>query len=80
MHDEICRRAVHPDRGYFVRAYGSTELDASLLLLPLAGFLPPGDERVARTLAAVQDELCEDGFVRRYRTGDQGALDGVTGG
>ncbi len=48
MHDEICRRAVHPDRGYFVRAYGSTELDVSLLHLPLVGFLPPSDERVAR--------------------------------
>jgi hypothetical protein len=80
MHEEICRRAVDPARGCFVRAYGSTELDASLLLLPLAGFLPPDDERVIRTLEAVQDELCEDGFVRRYRTGEHGAADGVGGG
>ncbi len=79
MHEEICRRAVDPARGCFVRAYGSAELDASLLLLPLVGFLPPGDERVARTLQAVQDELCEDGFVRRYRTDDSGGADGVTG-
>jgi GH15 family glucan-1,4-alpha-glucosidase len=80
MHEEICRRGVDPRRGCFIRAYGSAELDASLLLLPLVGFLPPGDERVVRTLAAVQDELCEDGFVRRYRTDDQGAADGLTGG
>jgi GH15 family glucan-1,4-alpha-glucosidase len=78
MHEEICQRAVDPRRGCFTRAYGSAELDASLLLLPLVGFLPPGDKRVLRTLAAIQDELCQDGFVRRYRTGDQ-AADGVGG-
>ena len=44
------------------------------------GFLPSGDKRVARTLEAVQDKLCEDGFVRRYRTDDQGAADGLAGG
>jgi GH15 family glucan-1,4-alpha-glucosidase len=80
MHQEICQRAVDPARGCFVRAYGSTELDASLLLLPLVGFLPPGDERVVRTVKAVQDELCENGLVRRYRTDDQGAADGLAGG
>ena len=62
MHEEICQRAVDPVRGCFARAYGSAELDASLLLLPLVGFLPPGDPRVRRTVEAVQDELCEDGF------------------
>jgi len=80
MHAEICQRAVDPARGCFTRAYGSTDLDASLLLLPLVGFLPPGDPRVLRTLEAVQDDLCEHGFVRRYRTGDQGAADGLAGG
>ncbi|HEX9356728.1 MAG TPA: glycoside hydrolase family 15 protein [Streptosporangiaceae bacterium] len=73
MHAEVCQRGLDPGRGCFVRAYGSAEVDASLLLLPLVGFLPPGDERVVRTLKAVQDELCEDGFVRRYRTDEQGA-------
>jgi GH15 family glucan-1,4-alpha-glucosidase len=63
-----------------VRAYGSAALDASLLLLPLVGFLPPADQRVARTVEAVQSELCDDGFVRRYRTDDQGAADGLAGG
>jgi GH15 family glucan-1,4-alpha-glucosidase len=80
MHGEICQRAVDPGRGCFVRAYGSSELDASLLLLPLVGFLPLGDERVIRTIEAVQHELCQDGFVRRYRTGEQGAADGLAGG
>jgi GH15 family glucan-1,4-alpha-glucosidase len=79
MHQEICRRAVDPARGCFVRAYGSTELDASLLLLPLVGFLPPGDPRVIRTVEAVCDELCENGFVRRYRTDGQGNADGLPG-
>ena len=80
MHQEICQRGVDPRRGCFVCAYGSSELDASLLLLPLVGFLPPGDQRVVRTLEAVQDELCEDGFLHRYRTDDSGAADGVPGG
>jgi GH15 family glucan-1,4-alpha-glucosidase len=75
MHQEICQRGVDPRRGCFVSAYGSSELDASLLLLPLVGFLPPGDQRVVRTVKAVQDELCDDGFVYRYR-----AADGVPGG
>jgi GH15 family glucan-1,4-alpha-glucosidase len=80
MHEEICQRGVDPARGCFVRAYGSAELDASLLLLPLVGFLPPGDPRVRRTLEAIQDELCEDGFVRRYRTDGRGGADGLAGG
>jgi len=80
MHQEICQRAVDPARGCFTRAYGSTDLDASLLLLPLVGFLPPGDPRMLRTVEAVQDELCENGFVRRYRTDGQGTADGLAGG
>jgi GH15 family glucan-1,4-alpha-glucosidase len=80
MHQEICQRAVDPARGCFTRAYGSAEVDASLLLLPLVGFLPPGDPRVIRTVEAVQDELCQDGFVRRYRTDGQGTADGLAGG
>jgi GH15 family glucan-1,4-alpha-glucosidase len=80
MHSEICQRAFDPRRGCFVRAYGSAELDASLLLLPLVGFLPPGDERMVRTVEAVQRELCQDGLVRRYRTDERGAADGLPGG
>src|SRR5258707_8668454 len=80
IHQETWERGVDPRRGCFVRAYDSPELDASLLLLPLVGFLPPGDQRVVRTLEAVQDELCEDGFVHRYHTDDGEAADGVPGG
>ena len=79
MHEEICTRGVDPRRGCFVRAYGSAEVDASLLLLPLVGFLPPGDKRVLATIEAVQDELCQDGLVRRYRTDHQGTADGLPG-
>ncbi len=56
------------DDGRFVQHYGSTELDASLLIIPQVGFLPATDERVARTVDAIQEELTVDGFVRRYRT------------
>jgi len=80
IHDEICNRAVDPERGCFVRSYDSDEIDASLLLIPLVGFLPPDDERVLRTLAAVQADLCDEGFVRRYRTYDDGTADGLVGG
>ena len=58
--------AVWSPARIFTRAYGSTELDASLLPLPLVGFPPPSDQRVLRTVEAVQAELCEDGLVRRY--------------
>ena len=79
MHGEICRRAVDPERRCFVRSYGSHELDASLLLLALVGFLPPEDERIRNTLDAVQSELCDDGFVRRYRTDGDVSADGLAG-
>jgi GH15 family glucan-1,4-alpha-glucosidase len=79
IHDDICRRGTDPVRGCFVRAYGSNEVDASLLLLPVVGFLPPSDERVVRTVEAVQSELSEDGLIRRYRTDDEGNADGLAG-
>jgi len=55
------------DRGVFVQHQGSRELDASLLMLPLVGFLPADDERVVRTVAAIDRELTVDGLVQRYR-------------
>ena len=79
IHDDICRRGTDPRRGCFVRAYGSSELDASLLLLPIVGFLPPDDQRVVRTVEAVQSELSDDGLLRRYRTDDEGNADGLDG-
>ena len=72
IHNDICRRGTDPVRGCFVRAYGSSELDASLLLLPIVGFLPPDDQRIVRTVEAVQRELSDDGLLRRYRTDDAG--------
>jgi GH15 family glucan-1,4-alpha-glucosidase len=66
------------DRGVFVQAYGSPALDASVLLVPLVGFLPPDDPRVVATVEAVQRELTEDGLVLRYRP--EHTDDGLTGG
>jgi GH15 family glucan-1,4-alpha-glucosidase len=68
LRDEILRRGFDADRNTFVQAYGSKALDGALLMLPLVGFLPPDDPRVAGTVDAIQRELVEDGFVLRYRT------------
>ena len=62
---EVLERGVD-DRGVFVQHYGSSELDASLLRIPLVGFLPATDPRVVNTVEAVATELVDDGFVRRY--------------
>ena len=67
MHDEICRDGYDDGLGTFVEYYGSQELDASLLLLPLTGFLSVDDERIARTISAIESELMEDGFVFRRK-------------
>jgi len=69
IHDEVCAKAFDSDRGAFVQSYGSTALDASVLLIPLVGFLPPGDPRVRGTIAAIERRLMVDGFVLRYDTG-----------
>jgi GH15 family glucan-1,4-alpha-glucosidase len=69
IHAEVCERAFNRDRGCFVQAYDSTQLDASLLLLPTTGFLPASDPRVKATIEAVERELLCDGFVMRYDTG-----------
>jgi GH15 family glucan-1,4-alpha-glucosidase len=55
------------DRGRFRQHYGNDELDASLLLIPIMGFLPPEDERVRATVLAIADELTQDGLVLRYK-------------
>ncbi|MEV7009211.1 glycoside hydrolase family 15 protein [Streptosporangium sp. NPDC051022] len=67
MHREICARGYDPDRDTFTQSYGSKNLDSALLLIPRLGFLPPGDPRVAGTVAAIRRELIEGGFVLRYR-------------
>ncbi len=78
IHAEVCEKGYDPGRRAFVQYYGGTELDASLLMMPLVGFLPPSDPRVRGTVAAVERELLHDGFVLRYRT--QPAVDGLPPG
>lgn len=68
IHDDVCRHGFDPELGSFVRSYGSKSLDASLLLLPTVGFLPPQDPRVRGTVAAIERRLLMDGLVRRYDT------------
>ena len=68
IHAEVRTRGWDAQRGTFVQSYDSTEVDAALLLIPLVGFLPPDDPRVAGTVAAVQEDLCDGGLVHRYRT------------
>lgn len=68
IHHEVCAKGFDAEKNSFVQFFGSTELDASLLMIPLVGFLSPDDPRVAGTVAAVERELRHDGFVRRYRT------------
>ena len=68
IHQEVCRRGFDSELGSFVQYYGGKELDASLLMIPLVGFLPPEDARVRGTVAAVERELLADHFVLRYRT------------
>ena len=68
IHAQVCERGFDASLGSFVQSYGSAELDASLLLVPLVGFLPADDERVRGTVEAVERELLRDGLVRRYRT------------
>ena len=68
IHDDVCRHGFHAGKGSFTQSYGSEALDASLLLLPLVGFLPASDPRIVGTVAAIERELLHDGFVLRYRT------------
>src|SRR3546814_7152332 len=65
VHAEVCRDGWDPARRTFTQSYGSTELDASLLMIPMVGFLPPDDERVVGTIEAVQRELSVDGLDRK---------------
>jgi GH15 family glucan-1,4-alpha-glucosidase len=69
VHDEVCDRGFNVGQNSFVQSYDSTALDASLLLIPLVGFLPAADPRVCGTLAAIERNLMRDGFVMRYDTG-----------
>ncbi|MDB5865600.1 MAG: glucoamylase, partial [Betaproteobacteria bacterium] len=68
IHEDVCRNGYDAERGTFVQYYGSKAVDASLVMIPLAGFLPPGDPRVLGTLATIERELMVDGLLMRYRT------------
>ena len=74
IHTQVCSEGFDPEMGSFVQAYGSKHLDAALLQIPATGFLPATDERMVGTVAAIERELLQDGFVLRYRseTGDDG--------
>ncbi len=77
IHADVCAKGYDSDRNTFTQYYGSRALDASLLLIPQVGFLPPEDERVRGTVRAIQADLASDGMLRRYNTGD--GVDGVSG-
>jgi GH15 family glucan-1,4-alpha-glucosidase len=80
IHAEICDKGFDPVRGTFTQSYGSQELDAALLLIPIVGFLPPEDPRVVGTVEAIQRELMVDGFVLRYPVSPDNDVDGLPGG
>jgi GH15 family glucan-1,4-alpha-glucosidase len=80
IHDEVCREGFNTELNSFTQAYGSEELDASTLLIPILGFLSAGDPRVVGTVEAVQKHLTRDGFVERYRSKEQNDVDGLPGG
>lgn len=81
IHRDVCEKGYDKERNTFTQSYGSKELDASLLLIPQMGFLPPDDKRVIGTIEAIQRELStSDGFILRYPTtsGDEN-VDGLPG-
>jgi GH15 family glucan-1,4-alpha-glucosidase len=80
LHEEVVRHGYDAERGSFVQYYGSRQLDASLLMIPLVGFLPATDPRMLGTVAAVERELMQDGFVLRYHPEAAEAVDGLPAG
>jgi GH15 family glucan-1,4-alpha-glucosidase len=78
IHSDVLAHGFDTPRNTFTQSYDAPGLDASLLMIPRVGFLPPTDPRVLGTIAAIQQELTEDGFVKRYDTTDSD--DGLTGG
>jgi GH15 family glucan-1,4-alpha-glucosidase len=78
IHRQVCDLGYNAKKKAFTQIYGSEQLDASLLMMPLAGFLPPSDERVISTVEAIQRELMQDGLIHRYRT-EKENVDGLPG-
>jgi GH15 family glucan-1,4-alpha-glucosidase len=77
IHDEVCTKGYDASRNTFTQHYGSKSLDASLLMIPLTGFLPATDPRVVGTVAAIERELMPHGLLLRYRTEE--TVDGLSG-
>jgi GH15 family glucan-1,4-alpha-glucosidase len=80
MHEDICRQGFSAQRKAFTQSYGAFELDASLLMLPLVGFLPASDPRIISTVESIQRELVVGGLVQRYETSASGHVDGLPPG
>jgi len=78
IHADVLTHGYNPDRNTFTQSYDAPGLDAALLMIPRVGFLPPDDSRVLGTIAAIQNELTEGGFVKRYETSTSD--DGLPGG
>ena len=78
VHADVCRQGFDATRNTFTQYYGSTDLDASLLMIPLVGFLPASDPRMLGTVEAIERELMVDGFVHRYPTREH--VDGLPPG
>jgi GH15 family glucan-1,4-alpha-glucosidase len=78
IHREVCERGYNTTKKAFTQFYGSDALDASLLMMPRVGFLPPTDERVRGTIEAIERELMQDGLVLRYRN-EKERVDGLPG-
>jgi GH15 family glucan-1,4-alpha-glucosidase len=79
IHAEVLERSWNEDKRAFTQSYGSDELDASVLLMPLVDFLPATDERLVSTVEAIRRELTEDGLILRYRPHEDGRVDGLRG-
>jgi GH15 family glucan-1,4-alpha-glucosidase len=79
IHEEVCAKGYNADLGAFTQYYGSTSLDASVLMIPLVGFLPADDPRVRSTVEVLERELNEGGFVLRYKASDAHDVDGLKG-
>jgi GH15 family glucan-1,4-alpha-glucosidase len=79
IHAQVCAEGFNTRVGAFTQYYGSDALDASLLMMPLVGFLPATDDRVRSTIEVIERDLTEDGFVLRYRATDAHDVDGLSG-
>jgi GH15 family glucan-1,4-alpha-glucosidase len=77
---QILNGAWNRTKRAFTQSFGSDDLDASVLLMPIVGFLPASDERFVSTVEAIRRELTVDGLVLRYRANDEGAVDGLPAG